>query len=60
MFLFETSVPKSEIDCVSGLRSNVRGLTAQVDNILWGLNSVKSQMEIVEDHLLALKHSWLW
>ena len=55
MFLFKTLVPRSEIDRMFGLCSNVRGLPTQVDNILWGLNSVKSRMDTVEDHLLALK-----
>ena len=57
MFLFETSVPKSEIDCVSGLCSNARVLPAPIGNIVWGLNSVKSWMDTVEDCLSALERS---
>ena len=57
MFLSETSFPKSEIDRVSGLCSNMCGIPSQVDTILQGLNSVKSRMDTVEDRLLVLEQA---
>ena len=53
MFLFETSVPKSIIDCVPALCNNVRTLPMMVDNIICGLNSVKSRMDTLEDRISA-------
>ena len=57
MFLFETSVPKSEIDRVIALVTSVRALPTTVDTLMRGLNSVKSRMDTVEDRLHALERA---
>ena len=55
MFLFEISVPKSEIDRVSSLVNNARNLPTIVDTMIRGLNSVKNRMDTIENRMEALE-----
>ena len=57
MFLFETSVPKSEIDRVIALVHSVRALPTTVDTITRNINSVKGRMDSFEDRLAALERA---
>ena len=55
MFLFEISVPRSEIDRVCTMVNSVRTLPRDMENILRNVNSVKSRMNTMEDRLPVLK-----
>ena len=57
MFLFETSVPKSEIDRVSSFVNNVCNLLTTVDTMMRDLNLVKNRMDTMEDHMSALERA---
>ena len=57
MFLFETSVPKSEIDRVSSFVNNVCNLLTTVDTMMRDLNLVKNRMDTMEDRMAALERA---
>ena len=57
MFMFETSVPKSETNNMCVLVNNVHTLPTTVDTIMSGINSVKSRLDTMEDRMSALKQA---